>query len=158
MRWLQALLEGVAGFLLFLLVVVGFLQVVGRYTMLVFMPWTEEIARLLFVWIVWLGAAAGLLRGGHIRFDFLMNRLPARLRRPIDVAVHAGVGVLLILLIRHGYEVAQSQALSTFLTINLSVKYTYLSAVVGSALMLVGLAASLWACLREPTTDPRNRP
>lgn len=147
---LQTFLEWAAGALLFVLLVVGFLQVVSRYTGLVFIPWTEEVARLVFVWVVWVGAAAALLRGGHIRFEFVAERLPARMRRPVELAVQAGVGVFLLVLIRYGYEVARSQAGSTFLTFNLSVKYTYLSAVVGSALMLVGLAAGIWARRRKP--------
>ncbi len=158
MRRLQTLLEWMAGLLLFVLLVVGFLQVVSRYTGLMFIPWTEEVARLLFVWVVWVGAAAGLIRGGHIRFEFVVERLPARIRRVTEMAVHAGAGIFLVVVIRYGYEVAQSQAASTFLTFNLSVKYTYLSAVVGSALMLVGLAGGIWTRSRRPTTEPGGSP
>jgi len=148
MRWLRKLLEWGAGLLLCVMVIVTFLQVTARYTGLFFVPWTEEVARLLFLWVVWLGAAAALIRGGHIRFDFVADRFAPRLRIACEIAVHLGVGFLLILLIRYGYEVAQSQAETTFLTVNLSVKYTYLSAVVGSALMLVGLAGGVWTRLR----------
>jgi TRAP-type C4-dicarboxylate transport system permease small subunit len=152
MRWLQKLLEWGAGFLLCLMVAVGFLQVFGRYTGWIFVPWTEEVARLLFLWVVWLGAAAALFRGGHIRFDFVVDRLAPPLRLACEIAVHLGVGFLLILLIRYGYEVAQSQANTSFLTVNLSVRYTYLSAVVGSGLMLIGLAGGVWTRLRGGAT------
>lgn len=158
MRGLQVVLEWAAGTLLFLLLVVGFLQVMSRYTGLIFLPWTEEVARLLFVWVVWVGAAAGLLRGTHIRFDFVVDRLPAPVRRAMEFAVSIGVGLFLIVVVRYGYEVAQSQASSTFLTFNLSVKYTYLSAVLGSALMLVGLAAGVWTRMRKPAAAPGDRP
>lgn len=158
MRRLQSLLEWTAGLLLFVLLVVGFLQVMSRYTGLIFIPWTEEVARLLFVWVVWVGAAAGVIRGGHIRFEFVVDRLPARIGRITEMAVHAGVGIFLLVVIRYGYVVAQSQAASTFLTFDLSVKYTYLSAVVGSALMLVGLVGGIWTRLRTPTDARGGRP
>ena len=158
MRRLQSLLEWTAGLLLFALLVVGFLQVVSRYTGLIFIPWTEEVARLLFVWVVWVGATAALFRGSHIRFDFVVGRLPSSVRRPVEMAVHVGIGVFLIIVVWCGYEVAQSQATSTFLTFGLSVKYTYLSAVVGSALMLVGLVPGIRTCLRKPFVDPGGRP
>ncbi len=148
MRGLQRLLEWTAGLLLFALVCVGFLNVLGRYTMFVFMPWTEEIARLLFVWVVWLGAAAGMFRGGHVRFDFVVNRLPPRLRQPCEITVHVGIGAFLLVVLGYGYEVAQSQAGATLLTVDLSVKYTYFSSVVGSGFMLAGLAGGLWSRLR----------
>jgi len=158
MRWLQNLLEWTAGLLLFGLLVVGFLQVVSRYTGIFFIPWTEEAARLLFVWLVWVGAAAGLIRGGHIRFEFVVDRLPAKMRRLTEMFVHAGVGIFLFIVIRYGYVVAQSQAASTFLTFGLSIKYTYLSAVAGSALMLVGLAGGIWTLLRTATGESDGRP
>ena len=158
MRRLQVVLEWAAATLLFMLLVVGFLQVMSRYTGLIFLPWTEEVARLLFVWVVWVGAAVGLLRGTHIRFDFVVERLPARVRRAVEFVVSIGVASFLIVVIRYGYEVAQSQATSTFLTFNLSVKYTYLSAVLGSALMLVGLAAGVWTRMRKPAAAPGDRP
>lgn len=158
MRRFQGVLEWMAGLLLFLLVVVGFLQVVSRYTGVIFIPWTEEVARLLFVWVVWLGAAAALIRGSHIRFDFVVDRLPARLRQSLEVAAQAGVALFLLVLIRYGYQVAASQASSTFLTFNLSVKYTYLSVVVGSVLMLAVMAAGLWARLRGPSGASRGEP
>lgn len=154
MRRLQKGLEWTAGLLLCLMVIVGFLQVFGRYTGLIFVPWTEEIARLLFLWVVWLGAAAAMARGGHIRFDFIVDRLPAWLRRPCEVAVHAGTGVFLIILLWYGYEVAQSQANSSYLTFPLSIKYAYLSAVVGSGLMLVALVAGVWGQRRDGATEP----
>ena len=76
----------------------------------------------------------------------LQGRRPAR-RVPLLLQG----AVLLLLLIWYGYEVAQSQADTTFLTVNLSVRYTYLSAVVGSALMLVGLAGGVWSRFRQKT-------
>jgi TRAP-type C4-dicarboxylate transport system permease small subunit len=158
MRRLQVVLEWAAGLLLLGLLVVGFLQVVSRYTGVIFIPWTEEVARLLFVWVVWIGAAAALVRGSHIRFDFVVQRLPAQIRRPVELVVQIGVAFFLIVVIRYGYEVAQSQATSTFLTFDLSVKYTYLSAVLGSALMLIGLVVGIWTRWRRPAAGRGDGP
>jgi TRAP-type C4-dicarboxylate transport system permease small subunit len=121
---------------------VGVLQVGSRYTGLLFVPWTEEVARLLFVWVVWIGAAAALLRGGHIRFDFLVTRLSRAPRAALGAAVTLGVAGFLLLIVVQGYEIVRSTS-STFITLDLSVKYTYLSAVAGACLMLLGLLVRL---------------
>ena len=147
MRSLGVLLEWVAGSILFVLLVVGVLQVTSRYTGLMFVPWTEEVARLLFVWVVWIGAAAAVFRGSHIRFDFLIERLPKPMQAGLGTVVTLGVAGFLILLVYHAYEIVRSTS-STFITIDLSVKYTYLSVVVGSSLMLVGLVGALLPRLR----------
>lgn len=157
MRWLGALLEWTAGFLLFVLLLVGALQVTSRYTGLIFAPWTEEVARLLFVWVVWIGAAAAIFRGSHIRFDFLVARLPQSVRVGIATLVALGLAGFLILLVYQSYEIVRSTS-STFITINLSVKYTYLSVVVGSSLMLVGLLGTMLPRLRGTPGQREGRP
>jgi TRAP-type C4-dicarboxylate transport system permease small subunit len=143
-RWLQGILDATAGVLLAVLLGVGVLQVGSRYTNMLFVPWTEELARLLFVWVVWIGAAAAVVRGSHIRFDFLLDRLPVGARRVLAGAVGLATTAFLLLIAVAGYEIVRSTS-STFITLNLSVKYTYLSAVAGACLMLLGLAVRLTA-------------
>jgi TRAP-type C4-dicarboxylate transport system permease small subunit len=155
MRWLQTLLEWAAGLLLFVLLVVGALQVTSRYTGLMFVPWTEEVARLLFVWVVWIGAAAAVFRGSHIRFAFLVERLPRSAQLGVAGAVTVGVAGFLMLLVYHAHEIVRSTS-STFITLNLSVKYSYLSVVVGAALMLVGLVGGL--LVRSQRQQGRGEP
>ena len=157
MRWLGALLEWMAGSLLFVLLLVGALQVTSRYTGLMFVPWTEEVARLLFVWVVWIGAAAAIFRGSHIRFDFLVERVSRPAQVGIGAFVTLGVAGFLILLVYHAYEIVRSTS-STFITLNLSVKYTYLSVVVGSSLMLIGLLGGLLTRAGRPQGQRENRP
>jgi TRAP-type transport system small permease protein len=157
MRRLQTLLEWTAGSLLFVLLVVGMLQVTSRYTGLMFVPWTEEVARLLFVWVVWIGAAAAVFRGSHIRFDFLVERLPRRMQAAISMAVTLGVAGFLLLLVYYAYEIVRSTS-STFITINLSVKYTYLSVVAGSSLMLLGLLGGMLLRLRRAQGQGESSP
>ena len=157
MRWLGAFLEWMAGSLLFVLLLVGALQVTSRYTGLMFVPWTEEVARLLFVWVVWIGAAAAIFRGSHIRFDFLVERVSRPAQVGIGAFVTLGVAGFLILLVYHAYEIVRSTS-STFITLNLSVKYTYLSVVVGSSLMLIGLLGGLLTRAGRPQGQRENRP
>lgn len=146
MRWLRMLLEWTAGLLLCILLVVGILQVTSRYTGWMFMPWTEEVARLLFVWIVWVGAAAAVFRGGHIRFGFLVERLSRPAQAWIGMVVTVGVAGFLIFLVYQAYGIVHSTS-STFITLHLSVKYTYLAVVAGASLMLLGLLGGLLARL-----------
>jgi TRAP-type C4-dicarboxylate transport system permease small subunit len=157
MRWLGVLLERIAGLLLFVLLAVGVAQVTSRYTGLMFVPWTEEVARLLFVWVVWIGAAAAVFRGSHIRFGFLVERIPRPMQAGIGMVVTLGVAGFLLLLVYHAYQIVQSTS-STFITINLSVKYTYLSAVVGSSLMLLGLLGGMLSRLRRTQRRGESNP
>lgn len=62
---------------------VTFLQVVFRYVFDAPLTWSEEVARYLFVWIVFLGAVLGLHRGMHIGVDLLTQRLSVGARRAV---------------------------------------------------------------------------
>jgi TRAP-type C4-dicarboxylate transport system permease small subunit len=59
--------------------------------LLISTPWTEELARLFFVWAVFLGAAIGVKRNLHTRVDFLLVRLRPR----VAVLLLAGMDLLL---------------------------------------------------------------
>jgi TRAP-type transport system small permease protein len=142
MRVLRAGLEGAAAALLLALVLVALLQVGSRYTGLVFVPWTEELSRVLFVWVIWLGAAAASARGAHIRFDLVVKRLPGGAARRLRGIVELAGACFLAAVAWYGWQVARSQANTRFLTFDLSVQYVYLAAVVGAVLMIAGMAAS----------------
>lgn len=93
-------LDGVAALLLAATVLLSFVQVVARYVLLISTPWTEELARLFFVWAVFLGAAIGIKRNLHTRVDFLFVRLPSRaaalLLAGMDLLL-AGMAVVMVL-------------------------------------------------------------
>ncbi len=63
--------------------VVG-LQVVGRHVLRHPIPWTEEIARLLLVWLMCAGGIAALLRGQHPRVTALIRLLRPDRRQAVD--------------------------------------------------------------------------
>lgn len=66
------------------MIAVTLAQVVFRYVIAAPLPWSEELARYCFVWIVFLGGAVGLSRGIHLGVDLLVNALPEQVRRGMD--------------------------------------------------------------------------
>lgn len=63
-------------------------QLASRYFLDVQFPWTEELARLTFTWIVFLGAAYAMREGGLIAVTMLTDALPDRLRAAVAIAMH----------------------------------------------------------------------
>jgi tripartite ATP-independent transporter DctM subunit len=66
--------------------VVG-LQVVARHVMRQPIPWTEEIARLLLVWLMCVGGIAALRHGQHPRVTALVRLLSKSRREAVDRAL-----------------------------------------------------------------------
>lgn len=67
-------------------------QVIFRYVIAAPLPWSEEMARYCFVWIVFLGGAIGLSRGIHLGVDLFVNSLPTKARRGLDVFTSLLIG------------------------------------------------------------------
>lgn len=62
------------------MVVLIALQVISRFSGHS-VAWTEELARFLFIWTVWLGLAVGFRNGQHPALNFLIVFIPQSVRR-----------------------------------------------------------------------------
>ncbi|MBM3357592.1 MAG: TRAP transporter small permease [Betaproteobacteria bacterium] len=60
------------------IVAVIFVEVVRRFVLSYSSVWGEETARYIFIYLVWIGAAAAVRDRAHIRIDVLLNFLPPR--------------------------------------------------------------------------------
>jgi TRAP-type C4-dicarboxylate transport system permease small subunit len=148
----------VEGLLLVMMVVLCadvFLGVFSRYVMHSTFTWYDEIARLLFVWIVFLGAAVGVRRSGHFRLHLVIDRFPPALRRVADI-----VGVLAIMgfglvLIQQGWKLVELGRFQQTPVMGLSKGYVYASMPAGGALIILFSLRHLW---RAVTGAPAAAP
>lgn len=51
-------------------------QIITRFILKTPLPWSEEVARYIFIWLVWVGAAFATKERKHIRIDVVVNKLP----------------------------------------------------------------------------------
>lgn len=62
--------------LMALAVIIVSAQIVTRFILKTPLPWSEEVARYIFIWLVWVGAAFATKERKHIRIDVVVSRLP----------------------------------------------------------------------------------
>jgi TRAP-type C4-dicarboxylate transport system permease small subunit len=62
-------------------------------------PWTEELARFLFIWTAFLGMATGFRYGEHPRITVLTDALPGTLRWWVPAALSAVATTLLFVIV-----------------------------------------------------------
>lgn len=62
-------------------------------------PWTEELARFLFIWTAFLGMATGFRNGEHPRITLLTDMLPRTLRWWVPVALSAIATTILFVIV-----------------------------------------------------------
>lgn len=68
-----------------LMIVAIFLQVFTRFVIKYSIPWTEELARYLMAWAVFIGAGIGAKESAHVGIDALVEVLPKKLKGYIKV-------------------------------------------------------------------------
>ena len=130
------------------LVVDVFLGVFSRYVLHATFQWYDEVARLCFVWMVFLGAAVAVRRGAHFRLHLLIDRFGPRLRYATDVAVGVLVLVFGAVLVAGGiamYPVARRQVTDS---LELSMLWFHGALPIGGALMILFSLPQLWRLLR----------
>lgn len=69
------------------LVAVTFLQVLARFVFKIPISWSQELVKLCFVWIIFLGAAIAVKEGTHLTLDMLTSSLPGGVRRVIRIGI-----------------------------------------------------------------------
>jgi len=125
-----------------------FLQVLIRFVFKYPLPWTEEIARIAFVYCIFVGATIAVRENSHLQVDFLLVILPKRVAR---AAVFLGmllVGVFLIFVTWQGVVLVLATGVQMSPVMQVPFKYLYLILPVSGALMLLYLVANMLALIR----------
>lgn len=80
-RVLDKTILAVTSVLFVAMILIVFGQVIARYVLQNSLSWSEEIARYLLVWVVFLSAGYVLGQGSHIFLDVIFNVFPRPLQR-----------------------------------------------------------------------------
>ena len=133
-----------------MVVLVGdvFLGVFSRYVLQATFSWYDEVARLCFIWIVFLGAAVAVRRGMHFRMRLLVDRLGAGAMRVADQVANATVMAFGGVLLAGGYATLPLARGQVTDALEISMLWFYAALPVGGALMIV--FALLQMRRREP--------
>jgi TRAP-type C4-dicarboxylate transport system permease small subunit len=75
-------------------------QVLFRYALRISVPWTEELARILFILTMFLGIAIAIHEREHIVVDFLFKKLPIRFQAVGLIVFNIAIFIFLCFLAR----------------------------------------------------------
>lgn len=104
-RWLTLAMEHVIAALLVALIISVSANVVGRAVLNRSLPWADELARMLFIWLIFIGAAAAFARYEHIAVDILVRKLKPRAAHMLYLFQHLVITALMGVIIWGGFLV-----------------------------------------------------
>lgn len=101
--WIEGIIKAVICALLCLMVIIVFANVVSRYYLESSLAWSEEIARFMLIWLVFLGAVVAYQKDEHLGLDIFVKQLPLGMRRIVAVVIDLLVLFSLGLLVKGGF-------------------------------------------------------
>ena len=116
-RALELVLYHLSALLMLGLTGVILYSVVARYFFNAAPVWSEEVPRVLFLWVTYLAIAVAVRRDQSLRITLLVERLPPGVRMVAEMLMHAAIFVMLAFLVWHNRPVielnAQTRMLAT---------------------------------------------
>ena len=133
------LIEGACALLMVALVVVVFIQVFNRFVLQTPLAWSEDLAMLLFQWVVFVGAALGVKRMRHFGIELVVRQFPEGWRHRIELVAPLVMLVVAVVMIFQGYAILTLNINRTFATMDLSYTWAFLPIPVGGILIIIYL-------------------
>jgi len=124
-----------------LLIVFLVISVFSRYAMDLGLPWSDELARLLFVWIVMVGFAIAVRHRSNVGVDWLVTKLPPAGRRVVAVVQDVAVLAFAVFFTWQSYVTVGFAMMQRMPALDITIAWLYGSALAAGVLMIVyGLA------------------
>nr|WP_305123406.1 TRAP transporter small permease subunit [Roseomonas sp. GC11] len=120
--------------------------------------WSDELSRILMVWLACIGWILAGRKRIHIRIRYVQDRLPAPLRRGGEVAIQAAITLLGLLLTGYGALLVERNHDLEATTLPLSMAWLYVPMVLAGLATALQGAAEMAEALRHGPDRGRETP
>ncbi|NBI43213.1 TRAP transporter large permease subunit [[Haemophilus] felis] len=151
MKIINKLEEWIGGVLFILIFLILLAQIVSRQFFDSPLSWSEELARLLFVYVGMLGISIGIRNQQHVFIDFVTNWLPDSIKRVTNTFVQLLIFVCLIGFIHFGLKLV-FKAENELFSLGISEKWLYITLPIIACLMLVRFFQAQYDNFKNNTT------
>lgn len=141
--------------LMVIAVILVSMQIITRYLLHIPLPWSEEIARYLFLWLTWVGASYATKERKHVSIDVLYSQLPEKAQLVCRVITVIVWMAFLFMMSRLGIKLTASVASGGQIAVGSGIPMwiPYASIPTGMCLMLFRLIQ----CTIQDIKDLKNK-
>jgi TRAP-type C4-dicarboxylate transport system permease small subunit len=145
---LNRVLEVFVGLALGAMTLVVFYQVLVRFVLTtlgqsISAPWTEELARYLMIWLVFIGGAVAARKADSNAVETLINAVPPLAGKIIKIGAHLTALIFYALIFVIGWEWVKFGLTETAPVMKIHMSYVYSSMFVGAALSVLNTISVL---------------
>lgn len=126
-------------------------QVFMRYVMHASPSWTEELARYLFIWMVYIGISYGVKMQRHIKVDAILLILPHKAQKLLLILSNVLFIVFCVFIIYQGTAVAMNLLSfgQTSPALSVPMGYIYMASPIGFSLAIIRLVQNIVVIVSE---------
>lgn len=143
MRRLENTLGHLTGLLFLLMIILVTIQVGNRFVVRLPMPWTEELTRVSYVALIFVGSIVAAMRSEHIRVGVLYETFPAGVRQALHILFGLIATGFMVLVAYGAYLYAQIGWTAPLPTMAW-LKMGYVQALVGISAIAMAVAFLVW--------------
>ena len=141
-RWLKLVANALGGGLFLVLFVVFIVQITARFGFNKPLPWTDEAAVILYIWVILWSAAAVVPEREHVVFDLVWNSVGRRSRFVMRVVGNLLIGGLALVGLPASWDYVRFMAREGSPVLGIPLMWVYLPFV----LLLIALVLRcIWA-------------
>jgi len=157
MTWLAKTLSSITEKLLVALLsamtLIVFAQVLFRYVLKSPLYWSEEAARYIMIWIVFLGASVGIRKASHLGFTWYVERSSSEVRRVCALIAHLGLLAFSLNITYYGSIITLQNTEQLSPGLQMPVAFVYACLPVGGILCIIQLIPILAKLVSQKTTQ-----
>ena len=140
--------------ILYVTVVVIFIQVIARYILKVSLPWTEEFARFAFIWLIFLANAMAERHKEHFKVSYFVEQAPTSVRYVFWLIGEALIFVFFVWLLFDCMTFVRMGARQIAPVLQIHMHWVYWGLPVAVMLSLLNRTRNLVITLRERPDNP----
>jgi C4-dicarboxylate transporter DctQ subunit len=135
--------------ILIVLCVVVFLQVFFRYVVNKPLAWSEELARFLSIYLVYIASSVVLRDDSHMSMDYVVQLLPDKARAVVDIIGKVIISSFLILAIVKSFTIVRITFFQVSPSLNIPMGVIYAALPISFSLMLIDFITRILLRTRE---------
>lgn len=128
------------------------LQVFFRYVLNNSLSWSEELARYLFIWMIYIGISYGVKLDKHICVDAVYTFMPKKIKRGYAIVAYVLFLIFAVAIVYYGIMVVGMQVSSGQMSpaMGIPMQYIYAAPVVGMTLTVIRLVQKIIIAIKAP--------
>ena len=119
------------------MVILTLIQVFTRYFLKNPPPWSEELARTCFIWVVYIGMSMACRQKGHVNVDFLAKKLPERFHAFADIITNLIVLIFLAVMAVSGLSLVINTRTMMMTSVDIPMGVSYTSIALMGVIMTI---------------------